>query len=143
MPSFAASVSNNVYAVLTKVNSDAYKIAKELFNTVVDETPSPAHPGPFATGYLVDQWFPEVGNEFSEELGSSTSRDGSGSKSRIAALIGSEFFGKDGTLTLTNNVPYAYRAEVLGWPQEDGWSGQIGPYRMVAKALQAIADKYK
>jgi hypothetical protein len=142
MASFAASVSNNVYAVLTKVNADVHKIARELFTLTVDLTPSPSNPGPYATGHLADQWYPEVG-DFSDELSPSTSSDGAGSKSRIAAVIGSTFFGKDGKLTFTNNVPYAYRAEAVGWPIEDGWSGRQGPYRMVARAIQAVAAKYQ
>lgn len=141
--SFAASIKANSTKLLHDVNSKVYQIAKELFTKVVSLTPSPSNPGPYATGHLVNQWYPEEGDYFSEELDSNTSPIGSGSISRISGLKGVQFFAKDGKLTLTNNLSYAYRAEVLGWPEGEGWSGQIGPYRMVAKAIQAIAAKYK
>lgn len=139
---FASSVRMNTRRVLLDVNTKAYRIAKELFTKIVNFTPSPSNPGPYAAGHLANQWYPESGDYFSEELSSDTSSNGAGSINRIQALRGVEFYQKDGKLTLTNNLHYAYRAEALGWPREDGWSGTIGPYRMVARSIQAIAAKY-
>lgn len=141
--SFAMQVLLNNDKVLSGINGKCYKIAKELFTTVVDLSPSPTNPGPFAKGELVNQWYPEAGGDYSEELSPDLSADGAGSRARINALKGFEFLGHDGVLTLTNNLPYAYRAEALGWPVADGWSGKIGPYRMVARSVQAVAAKYK
>jgi hypothetical protein len=141
--SFAMQVLLNNDKVISGINSKCYKIAKELFTSVVDLTPSPTNPGPFAKGELVNQWYPEAGGGFSEELSPDLSSTGAGSRARIAALHGFEFLGHDGTLTLSNNLPYAGRAESIGWPVADGWSGKIGPYRMVARSIQAVAAKYK
>lgn len=142
--SFAASIRGNSRKLLLKINSQVYKIAKELFTRIVELTPSPSNPGYDAEGRLANQWYPEVGASFSSRVGTSTSPNGAESLTRISALgmSGAEFYEKDGKLTLTNNVEYAYRAEVLGWPEADGWSGKVGPYRMVAKAIQEIAAKY-
>lgn len=140
---FAASVKANSRRLLAKVNKQCYQIAKELFTSIVNLTPSPDNPGPYAKGHLANQWYPEEGSDFSDELSSSTSSDGSGSLARINAMSGYAFNGRDGAVTLANNLSYAYRAEVLGWPVSDGWSGQIGPYRMVARSLQIIKARYK
>ncbi len=145
MGSFAASLLANSNKLLREVNEKCYAIARELFTSIVELSPSPLHPGPYADGYLVNQWYPTDGPGFSEELGPSndTSINGMGSLTRIGQLRGNQFRSGDGAVTLTSNVHYAYRAEVLGWPAEEGWSGRIGPYRMVALSLQKIAAKYK
>lgn len=140
---FTAHLRANIKKTLWRVNQNAYKIARELFESVVKATPSPSHPGPYAQGWLANQWYPEESGYFSEELDGSTSDTGSDSLTRIRAMKGYIFNQRDGSLTLTNNVSYAYRAEALGWPEKDGWSGQIGPYRMVALSLQKIASQYK
>lgn len=142
---FASSLRLNSRRLMARVNSKCYAIARELFTKVVDLTPSPSHPGPYAEGYLVNQWYPAEGRNFSSELGPEydTGGDGYASRARIDKLDGYAFNGRDGAVTLANNVEYAYRAEALGWPVSDGWSGKIGPYRMVAKAIQIIGAKYK
>ena len=139
---FSDSLRANIKKTLLRVNEASYKVARELFDSVVYLTPSPTHPGPHAHGMLANQWFPEE-NDFSEELDNRLSPTGADSLARIQAMKGYVFNGRDGKLTLTNNLSYAYRAEALGWPVADGWSGQIGPYRMVALSLQLIAAKYK
>lgn len=139
---FAQSVKQNSRKVLHQVNQSAYGIAKELFSHVVKLTPSPSHPGPYAVGHLANQWYPSEG-DFSEELDSRTSDTGADSLSRIASLKGGAFNMRDGVLTLTNNLSYAYRAEYLGWPASEGWSGRIGPYHMVSLSIQTVAAKYQ
>jgi hypothetical protein len=91
---------------------------------------------------LANQWYPDE-NDFSEELDNRLSPTGADSLARIRAMKGYVFNQRDGKLTLTNNLSYAYRVEALGWPVADGWSGQIGPYRMVALSIQLIAARYK
>jgi hypothetical protein len=139
--SFAASVRNNSTKALKQVSKQAAEVTKFLFNRVVEYTPSPNNPGPYADGYLVNQWFPEYGGYFSEDRDTRTSPFGANSLSRIAALSNGMFYGRDNSITLTNNVDYAYRAEALGWPGPE-WSGSIGPYRMVARAIQTTKAKY-
>ena len=141
---FSKSFALNCQKALEAVNAQCYKITRELFLSIVELSPSPDHPGPTAKGVLVNNWFPVDGPSFSTATTSSRSRNGSQSISRINALQGRSFLGKDGVITLNNNLHYAYRAEVLGWPKSDGWSGRIStPYRMVALSLQKIGAKYK
>lgn len=141
--SFMASLATNILRVKQEVNDKVITISIELFLSIVAKSPSPSNPGDHAVGLLANQWYPAF-NGFSEEKDDSKSSNGQASRSRITALRGTkEFFGKNATLTLTNNIKYAYRAEMLGWPQSDGWSGKVGPYRMVALSLQAIKAKYQ
>lgn len=132
--------------VLAKINLTCYEIAWELFTSVVKLTPSPSNPGQYAKGLLANQWYPAE-NSASSARSSSIDSNGSGSLDRINAFAkgGVEFYCKDGKVVLANNMPYAYRAEVLGWPKEDNpiWSGKVGPYRMVSRSLIAISAKYK
>jgi len=140
---FAKSVQASTKRTLARVNKACYQIAAELFKSVVELTPSPSNPGPYAIGHLANQWYPSDDGDFSDELSSDTSDSGAGSLSRIATMRGYAFFGRDGIATLANNLSYAYRAEALGWTQKDGWSGTIGPYRMVARSIQIIQSRYK
>jgi hypothetical protein len=144
MRGFAAQLRAASTKALQRVNVRIYMIARELFTEIVTHTPSKAFPGQFASGWLANQWYPDTG-DFSEELDNSHDSSGYGADSlaRIRAFKGGEFNGKDGRITLTNNMSYAYRAEALGWPKSDGWSGAIGPYRMVALSLQKVAAKYQ
>lgn len=138
---FSDSLRLNIKKTLWRVNLASYKIARDLFESVVIRTPSPFNPGQYADGHLANQWYPEEG-DFSEELDSRTSPMGADSLRRIQAFKGYAFNQRDGKVTLTNNLSYAYRAEALGWPKSDGWSGQVGPYRMVALSIQLIAAQH-
>lgn len=131
---------------LMEVNLKAYKIAWELFTNIIEFTPSPARPGPYAKGLLVNNWFPQEGTA-SAARNTALSNNGADSRARVNQMLnsgGREFYEKDGKITLTNNTPYAYRAEYLGWPESDNpmWKNR-GPYRMVARSLQKISNKYK
>lgn len=151
--SFGQSVALNSARLLATVNTKCYAIAKELFYRVVELTPSPANPGRWAEGYLANQWYPAEG-DFSGDLDMATSRSGANSINRIRAMNGQVFYQGDGILTMANNLPYAYRAEAIGWPKEEGYNGGQrrevsggyqntgAPYRMVALSLQQIAAKY-
>lgn len=141
--SFAQSISLNIGKMEQAVNDKIYAIARELFTSIVKLTPSPSQrDAPTAKGLLVNNWFPKDGPEFSSETTTSTSPFGAASLTRINQLRGNSFLRDDGTVTLSNNLHYAYRAEVLGWPSPP-WSGRIGPYRMVALSMQATAARYK
>lgn len=125
------------------VNAQCLTIARELFVSIINLTPSPDHPGKFAHGWLANQWYPDSRGDFSEELSGDTDPAGSASLQRVDSFLAKPFFfDMDGTVSLTNNLSYAYRAEAIGWPASDGYKGDIGPYRMVAKSLQAIVAKY-
>ncbi len=132
--SFAADLKAKCDKMLVEVDRQCQHIAFELFTNIVLLTPE-------LTGALANNWFPGTGADFSTETTSVFSKDGgSSSKARIYAALGKgTFLGKDGSMTLANNLPYAYRAEVLGWPLEDGWSGKVGPYHMVEQAMKETA----
>jgi len=134
--SFADSVKANCQRMLAEVDKKCQHIAFSLFTEIVIETP-------VDKGLLCNNWFPGTGADFSTEITSYKDTTGSGSKSRIYAMLGKgTFLGKDGSMTLANNLDYAYRAEVLGWPSPE-WSGKVGPYAMVGKSLIKIASDYK
>jgi len=140
---FADSIRDSGRRALLATNDKVNQIAYELFTSVIKLTPSPSHPGKFAEGHLANQWYVEYGG-FSDELSSATSPNGADSLARASAVrTGKAFLGKDGSVSLTNNLSYAYRAEALGWPEADGWAGVTGPYRMVGTSLQYVAAKYK
>ncbi len=139
---FFASVESNISALLNDVNQKCYGIAKMCFNYTVEY--SPAKPGSkYAMGLLKNQWYTTDGPTLSSSLSGALSQTGVDSLARISSLHGSQFFGKDGTVTLSNNVPHGYRAEKLGWPKEENavWTGTVGPYAMVAKAVAITAEK--
>lgn len=134
---FAASIKFNGSAILQKVNEEVNRIAWELFTSVVKLTPSPSFPGKYAKGVLANQWYPSTGNA-SAAKGTDRSPTGSASLARINAVVKSsnEFLGKDGKLTMANNLDYAVQAERLGWARTKG-------YHMVGKSLIAVAAKNK
>lgn len=140
--SFAQSVNANSLTIMRQVNDRVYEIARELFRSIVQLTPSPSNPGDTAKGVLANNWFPADGPGFSQATSTARSSNGAASLARINALRGNSFFQKDGVVTLSNNLDYAYRAEVLGWPTPR-WSGRVGPYRMVALSMQKTAARYK
>ncbi len=96
---------------------------------------------------MINNWFPAIAS-YSGEVTASKSSSGMGSLSRIKAIVQQKpFYGKDNYLTLTNNISYAYRAEALGWPIEDSppgwnWTGKVGAYGMVNKAVISMKAKY-
>lgn len=138
---FGASVAANVEKLKAKVNDQCLNITQHLFLKIVEGSPSPHNPGPFADGLLVNQWYPAV-NGHSGSVGTDTSPYGAGSIARISTTLNGskEFFGKDGMISLSNNVPYAGLAESIGW-QPPKWRGKAG-YFMVLKALQDTAARY-
>jgi hypothetical protein len=138
---FAASIRQHSDNVLKSVNNRAVEAVKFLFTKVVEYTPSPTNKGNFATGWLVNQWYPDI-KGFSEELSGAKSDTGAGSLSRIQKIPAGLFYKNDTTVTLTNNVHYVNLAENLGW-EPPNWSGDIGPYRMVYRAIQTTMVKYK
>lgn len=138
---FGASIAANCEKLKRKVNDQCLHIAKELFLKVVEGSPSPLNPGPYADGLLVNQWYPAIGG-VSGSVGSDTSPYGAGSIARIHALFSgsTEFYSKDGMISLSNNVHYAGLAESIGW-QPPRWNGRPG-YFMVLKALQDVSMRF-
>jgi len=133
---FYEQILKNTEALLTEVDTKLTTLAVETFRDVVHGTPSPAKGSPYADGVLVNNWYPS-NNGFSSESGDSKDDYGFNSLDRINSLVNAKyFFRKDGDVTLTNNISYAYRAEMLGWKTTDDprWRN-AAPYGMVAKAM--------
>ncbi len=130
---------------MQEVNTNCYSIARECFALVVHYTPSEFIGSKWAVGHLKNQWYPAEGIVFSTALTNKTGQRGEGSLLRISALDGAQFLWSDGRVTLANNVRYAYRAEMLGWPRNvpnTRWTGTVGPYRMVEKAITETATAH-
>lgn len=134
---FADSIRTSGTKIKQQVNDKVTAIAVELFNEVVKETP-------VDKGVLKNNYYVGYGRVYSPAYNAnSASNVGMASLTQIASLKTSmTFLGKDGAVNMTNNTPYAYRAEYLGWPTPK-WTGMVGPYAMVAKAFIVVAPKYK
>lgn len=131
MGTFADSIRANCDKKLEQINTKCYNIVTELFNNIVYDTP-------VLDGYLKNSWFTATGNKFSSQLGLTPDSGGSGSLMNIQSLRQARaFYKKDGVVTMTNNQPYAYRIEYLGW------SKYKAPYGMVRINLLTVASKYK
>ncbi len=128
-----------------EVNNKCYAIAKELFNLVIDKSPSKEINSKWAKGVLKNNWLVNEGSAFKDGYPRAGDQSGSGAKQEVASLSGLAFYGKNGTITFSNNLPYAYRAEKLGWPVEDNplWKNNIGPYAMVSTSLTIVAAKHR
>ena len=133
MGDFADSIKANIANIKQDISKELIHVAASLFKDVVGGTPSPTditrgRESPFSLGLISNQWYPAY-NKKSGELTSSKDDVGFNSLERIMALQGGNYFlGKDGTLTLTNNVPYANQVESIGWRSTP-------PYAMVYTAL--------
>lgn len=129
MGSFADSIKANIKALQQEVNDTITNEAVKTFRSVVSYSPSKDFNGSeWATGWVINQWYPSVGSP-SSELNENRDQAGFNSGDRISQLAGSNnFIKKDNSLWLTNSVPYVYQVEALGWPQTE-------PYAMVDKAL--------
>lgn len=157
MAGFAESLRAQVDNILSQVDSRCYSIAYELFITTIQNTP---HTTKWSRGNLINDWHCAA-NSYSSALFSppdingnstvngNTDPTGSGSISRVTDFKDAKtFLGKDGFLSLTNNQPYAYRVEYLGFPEEDSaggwhWTGRVGPYAMVRNSLTLVSAKYR
>ncbi len=141
--SFAAQIKAWEEKTKLAMNKSVCNAVERLFTNVVVLSPSPSHPGPYAKGVLSNQYYPMIGGNYSTALTIASNPNGTDSLSRIKAMLASSpFLGKDNKITLTNNCDYAYRAENLGWPVSDGWSGKIGAYKMVATSINNLKAFY-
>ncbi len=141
MGSFSDSIAENIDKIFAEIDANCYSICWRLFTNIVQITPSPSYPGVHAKGLLANQWYP-MADGISSSVSTNISATGSDSLSRIGNLSGSKtFYAKDGMMSLANNLSYADKAERTGWTKADGFSGRVGPYRMVALSLLEIKDK--
>lgn len=127
---FTESINNNIKNTLQEINDTINREAVLTFRDVVKETPNPSMPNAafYSKGLLINQWYPQFGG-ISTKLGTSKDDYGFASLDRINTILtAKEFLGKDGSVSLSNSVPYAFQADQIGWYF-------TAPYAMVDKAL--------
>lgn len=115
MGSFLDSLKSNITRVQEEVNTKINFIGYTLFAKIVNNSPHTGD-GPYVAGHFVANWFPAV-DSFDTSITGATS-DGSDSLARIDSIVknSNAFIGKDGFVSLSNNVSYGPRVEMLGWP---------------------------
>lgn len=132
-----------------KLNQDAMQAVNDK---IIDEAivlgtllvaNSPEKPeAEYAKGLFKNSWYVAV-NEFDPTVGTQADMSGAGSLARIASLKGTNWFAqRDGFISFTNNLDYAFRVEFAGWPQGEGengwvWSGRVGAYAPVRNSVIA------
>lgn len=132
--SFAKSVAENVRLVQEELDKNVTNFVAETFKDVVKLSPSEWKNSPYATGWLVNQWYPSTGVP-SSSLTQSKDIYGMNSLDRINTFAESKpFLRKDNTVFLTNSVPYAYQAEAIGWKYAD-------KYAMIAQSVDKAKAK--
>lgn len=140
MGSFADSLKQNITRVSTEVNFKINDVAYRLFSRIVNNSPHTGD-GPYVEGQFVANWFPAV-NSFDTSTTGATS-DGSDSLSRIDGIVkqSTAFFQKDGFVSLSNNLTWALRVEILAWPAGRdpisgwNWTGMRRYYAPVATSI--------
>jgi hypothetical protein len=115
MGSFADSLKSNIQRVQQEVNTKINFVAYTLFYKIVNNSPHVGD-GPYVAGHFVANWWPAV-NSYDTSITSATS-DGGDSLARIDSIVkqSSAFFQKDGFVSLSNNLNYAFRVEYAAWP---------------------------
>jgi hypothetical protein len=142
--SFADDIKAFQAKALESANTSVCKAIETGFTSIVVLSPSPSNLGPYAKGLLANQYYTEIGGNYSSNLTMSTSDYGADSISRIKATIAAKpFLGKDNIVTMANNCDHAYNAEMLGWMPSANprWKG-AAPYKMVAKSVIALQGEY-
>lgn len=132
--SFAADLKAKCDKMLVEVDRQCQLIAYDLFTEIVTRTT-------VVSGLLANNWFPGTGVDFSSEITTAEDISGSGSKARTLSELGKgTFLGKDGTMTLSNNLDYAYEIEYAG--PNTGKKYQQ-PEGFVRVSVVKIAARYK
>lgn len=141
---FGASIARAATKMKKQTNAAVIVRAIDLFSTITYRTPI----GTSTTkGQLINNWQLGIGaGKYNRTTTSSFKVSGINSLNQIAKLkTSTEFLGKNGEVSFSNSVSYAFRAEYAGWPAPK-WSGRIQPgmsYGMVRNSLTAIAAKYR
>lgn len=102
----------------------------------------------YSVGLLKNSFYTHVGGGYNMTVGTVANSSGADSLSRIKAAVATQpFLGRDNTITLTNSVDHAYRADVLGWPSGEGangwiWSGKVKAYGFTSQAINNFKGAY-
>lgn len=142
------SFSDKLKAITAKqkkeIDSNICLFSRQLFHSIIEYTPvGQEWYGKFHNdkpGWLVNNWQPAI-NSVDTSLQQRAGKNKTGAHKRVDTVVINGSFLRDGYVTLTNNVHYAFRAEYAGWPAPE-WSGKVGPYGMVRKSVIDIMSKY-
>lgn len=142
------SFSDKLKAITAKqkkeIDSNICLFSRQLFHSIIEYTPvaSEFWSSRYGTkpGWLVNNWQPSV-NSVDLSLQQRVGPNKTGAHKRVDTIVVNGSFLRDGYVTFTNNVPYAFRAEYAGWPAPE-WSGRVGPYGMIRKSVVDIMSKY-
>lgn len=151
---FAEQIRAATRKIEHEINEKCYEVGRYLFYSIIALTPNQAVPQPYwpqypgyADGQMINNWFPVDGPSFSTQRTEDLDHRGGASKRRVRELRGKQFLGKDGTITLANNMHYAFRVEYAGWPKGGGprgnWTGTRQPYAMVEHSIVLTSVRYK
>jgi hypothetical protein len=149
--SFLDDVKAFQVKALTDVNNSVCNVVNKLCSSIIELSPTPPGTANYAKGLLKNQWYPSIGMSPSIMLSSSDEPTGSESFDRLNKTIAEKpFYSKDNMFMFTNNVPYAYRVEMLGWPKDDPsntsgweWTGNATAYHMVERSITKIKGDYQ
>lgn len=131
MGAFSDSINANIEKIKRRTADNAVKITQELFYSIINKTP-------VLNGYLINNWFTALGNNYSSATTTIADKTGGGSKLNVSSLSQHNlFYGKDHTVTMANNLHYGYQIEYLGW------SRVKAPYGMVRISLMDVAAKHR
>ncbi len=134
MGKFSDGIRKSVEDVKQQINSKIIEIAQYAFRSAVGYSPT-APEARWAKGEFINSWYPAE-NSYSSSITGSYDYSGAGSMARIAALSSSQvFFGKDGFISLSNNLSYSLQVEYTGWQR-------TGPYAPVRNAIVSVMSTY-
>lgn len=127
---FIQSIRLNNEKIMKELQGNYLKVVDDLFISVVELTP-------VKTGALINNWFTSTGSDISSQTTNVLDLAGSGSLLSIENLHHMDLFnGKDTTVSMTNNLPYAINAEYEGWEK-------TAPYAMVRNSINKVVSEYE
>lgn len=125
MGAFSDSIRKNSTKILAGANQKVTAIAEDVFNTVVVKSPTKPEAA-YAVGQFINSWYLGINTTDTSSVTSVHNYTGNDSYNRIAAMRSAGvFLGKDGFVTLSNNLDYSDRVEMLGWARTPAY----GPVR--------------
>lgn len=145
--SFSEDIKAHKKLVLEELSSALNLVTHDLFTEVVARSPSPSNPANFARGYLVNQYYTQIGG-ISTTLGTAINDIGVDSLSRISSTLSEKpFYGKDNSVSMSNSTEEMIYAEELGWKAGLGtngwkWSGRVAPYNMIKLSVLDIQSRH-
>lgn len=142
MAGFADSIRRNIERVQREIDAKCYAIFADLASTVIYKCP-------VLRGNLINDFWAAsnsfnftthtpIDADLNSKIGAHSDVTGGGSLGRIKDVekLGT-FYGKDGFLTFSTSVNYAYKIEYLGWSKVKAPSG------FMRNSLTIVAAKHR